>query len=70
MHENTLPATWDPGRAGTPRRPAVRQSGGGKKPCRQKGTGRAQQGSLRAPQYAGRRRGLVAASRELRQHPP
>jgi len=28
-------------------------SGGGKKPCRQQGTGRAQQGSLRAPQYAG-----------------
>ncbi len=28
-------------------------SGGGKKPYRQKGTGRARQGSLRAPQYAG-----------------
>ncbi|MBO0776833.1 MAG: 50S ribosomal protein L4, partial [Actinobacteria bacterium] len=27
--------------------------GGGKKPYRQKGTGRARQGSLRAPQYAG-----------------
>ena len=27
--------------------------GGGKKPFRQKGTGRARQGSLRAPQYAG-----------------
>src|ERR1700748_490389 len=27
--------------------------GGGKKPYRQKGTGRAHQGSLRAPQYAG-----------------
>jgi len=26
-------------------------SGGGKKPCRQKGTGRARQGSTRAPQY-------------------
>ena len=28
-------------------------SGGGKKPYRQKGTGRARQGALRAPQYAG-----------------
>src|SRR5881275_2196847 len=27
--------------------------GGGRKPYRQKGTGRARQGSLRAPQYAG-----------------
>jgi large subunit ribosomal protein L4 len=30
-----------------------RVSGGGRKPYRQKGTGRARQGSLRAPQYAG-----------------
>ncbi|MBR5048626.1 MAG: 50S ribosomal protein L4, partial [Erysipelotrichaceae bacterium] len=28
-------------------------SGGGKKPYRQKGTGRARQGSIRAPQYRG-----------------
>ena len=35
----------------TKTRGAVR--GGGKKPYRQKGTGRARQGSLRAPQYAG-----------------
>src|SRR5215217_7104975 len=28
-------------------------SGGGKKPYRQKGTGRARQGSIRAPQFAG-----------------
>ena len=28
-------------------------SGGGKKPYRQKGTGRARQGTIRAPQYAG-----------------
>ena len=27
--------------------------GGGKKPYRQKGTGRARQGSIRAPQFAG-----------------
>jgi large subunit ribosomal protein L4 len=30
-----------------------RVSGGGKKPYRQKGTGRARQGTIRAPQYAG-----------------
>src|SRR3984893_5850121 len=46
------------------RQPAARQGthatksrgqvrGGGKKPYRQKGTGRARQGSLRAPQYTG-----------------
>jgi len=35
----------------TKTRGAVR--GGGRKPYRQKGTGRARQGSLRAPQYAG-----------------
>jgi len=38
-------------------------SGGGKKPYRQKGTGRARQGSTRAPQFAG---GGVVRSRELR----
>src|SRR5260370_20509445 len=31
----------------------ARARGGGKKPCRQKGTGRARQGSIRAPQYTG-----------------
>ena len=50
--QNTVPATWGPGRAGTPRRPAARVSGGGKKQCRQKGTGRAAGLALR-PQYAG-----------------
>ena len=39
------------GTAATKSRGQVR--GGGKKPYRQKGTGRARQGSLRAPQYAG-----------------
>ncbi len=39
------------GTAKTKTRGEVR--GGGKKPYRQKGTGRARQGSLRAPQYAG-----------------
>jgi large subunit ribosomal protein L4 len=39
------------GTADTKTRGEVR--GGGKKPYRQKGTGRARQGSLRAPQYAG-----------------
>ena len=50
--KNTLPATWSPaGRHAAKTRGQV--SGGGKKPYRQKGTGRARQGSLRAPQYAG-----------------
>jgi len=39
------------GTAHTKNRSAV--SGGGKKPFRQKGTGRARQGSIRAPQYVG-----------------
>src|SRR5690625_3492084 len=39
------------GTAKTKTRGEVR--GGGKKPYRQKGTGRARQGSIRAPQYAG-----------------
>ena len=51
--KNTPPATWDPP-AGQARREDPR-SGQRRwqKPCRQKGTGRAQQGSLRAPPYAG-----------------
>ena len=43
--------------------------GGGKKPYRQKGTGRARQGSLRAPQYAGggrRRRKIVEEKAKIR----
>jgi large subunit ribosomal protein L4 len=39
------------GTASTKRRGEVR--GGGRKPYRQKGTGRARQGSTRAPQFAG-----------------
>jgi len=39
------------GSANTKTRTEVR--GGGRKPYRQKGTGRARQGSIRAPQYAG-----------------
>src|ERR1700750_2891228 len=34
-------------------KPRAQARGGAKKPYRQKGTGRARQGSLRAPQYAG-----------------
>ncbi|MED5542076.1 MAG: 50S ribosomal protein L4 [Actinomycetota bacterium] len=39
------------GSANTKTRAEVR--GGGAKPCRQKGTGRARQGSIRAPQFTG-----------------
>ncbi len=42
-----------PGWARTTPRPAPRCPGGGKKPWRQKGTGRARQGSTRAPQWKG-----------------
>ena len=44
-------ASWRQGTANTRTRGMVR--GGGKKPWRQKGTGRARQGSTRSPQWAG-----------------
>ncbi|MBP5314155.1 MAG: 50S ribosomal protein L4 [Eggerthellaceae bacterium] len=44
-------ASWRQGTADTRTRGEV--SGGGKKPWRQKGTGRARQGTIRAPQWAG-----------------
>lgn len=44
-------AGWRQGTANTRTRGMVR--GGGKKPWRQKGTGRARQGTIRAPQWAG-----------------
>ena len=44
-------AAWRQGTSNTLTRGEVR--GGGKKPWRQKGTGRARQGTIRAPQWAG-----------------
>ena len=44
-------ASWRQGTHNTRTRGQVR--GGGKKPWRQKGTGRARQGTIRAPQWAG-----------------
>lgn len=44
-------ASWRQGTHDTKTRGQVR--GGGKKPWRQKGTGRARQGTIRAPQWAG-----------------
>jgi large subunit ribosomal protein L4 len=44
-------AAWRSGTSNTLTRGKV--SGGGRKPWRQKGTGRARQGSIRAPQWAG-----------------
>src|SRR5215472_6500142 len=49
-------------------RGAVR--GGGKKPYRQKGTGRARQGSLRAPQYTGGSVVHCSVPRSYRQRTP
>lgn len=53
MHEvvRAQRAAWRAGTSNTLTRGQVR--GGGKKPYRQKGTGRARQGTIRAPHYAG-----------------
>jgi large subunit ribosomal protein L4 len=45
-------------------------AGGGAKPYRQKGTGRARQGSVRAPHYAGGGIALGPKPRSYRQHTP
>src|SRR4051812_49935426 len=44
--------------------------GGGRKPYRQKGTGRARQGSTRAPQFAGGGTGPRATPRHYEPRPP
>ncbi|MEG2517820.1 MAG: 50S ribosomal protein L4 [Raoultibacter sp.] len=53
MHEvvRSQRAAWRGGNSNTLTRGKV--SGGGKKPWKQKGTGRARQGTIRAPQWAG-----------------
>src|SRR5699024_11331686 len=53
MHQvvNALLAAARPGTHATKTRAEV--SGGGREPCRQKGTGRARQGSIREPQMTG-----------------
>ncbi len=53
MHRTVVAqrAGWRQGTASVKNRSAV--SGGGKKPWRQKGTGRARQGTIRAPQWRG-----------------
>jgi hypothetical protein len=53
IHQVVAASSRPPARARTPPRPGAEVSGGGKKPYRQKGTGRARQGSTRAPQFAG-----------------
>lgn len=58
-------------RAGTQStRTRAEARGGGAKPYRQKGTGRARQGSLRAPQYAGGGIALGPKPRSYRQRTP
>jgi large subunit ribosomal protein L4 len=45
-------------------------SGGGKKPWRQKGTGRARQGSIRASQWVGGGKAMAPKSRDYSYRPP
>ncbi len=45
-------------------------SGGGKKPWKQKGTGRARQGSIRASQWVGGGKAMAPKSRDYQYRPP
>ena len=56
------------GTASTKRRSEV--SGGGKKPWKQKGTGRARQGSSRAPQWVGGGKVFTPKPRDYEYHVP
>ncbi|MGH9106715.1 MAG: 50S ribosomal protein L4 [Acidimicrobiales bacterium] len=70
MHQ-VVTAQLAAGRAGTHNtRTRAEVSGGGSKPYRQKGTGRARQGSTRAPHYAGGGVALGPKPRSYRQRTP
>src|ERR1700685_3322622 len=53
IHQVVVAQQAAPGQGPHSVKPRGQVRGGGKKPYRQKGTGRARQGSLRAPHYAG-----------------
>src|SRR5271168_5518801 len=70
MHQVVL-AQLAAGRRGTQStKTRAEVSGGGAKPFKQKGTGRARQGSTRSPHYAGGGVALGPKPRSYRQHTP